>query len=219
MSYTTDQTAKKIMAAYDELKPTYDSLAASSWSDYVNNLAVGAGIPAKGRLCTKESQDKFTAFVKAQGAKALEAVEAYRTDIEKAMAAAPTDEALRAVQAFALRDPSNSTPEDYAGDIDRLMARYGENYSVYMALHDLAVKAGIKDFRKHKLYNTSVKMKDLTKAVNDAFDPITLANDGFSPARRSIFEMVVNECLSDDPPKDALAMFKDAIEWKNSFSF
>ena len=194
MSFISQQTKQKIKAAFADIKPVYDRLSEESWNEYVNSLPYGQAIPPKGRFYDSARKDQFTAFVSQQRNKALEALSVYRTDIDNAMSIAPTDEALRAVQAFSLRNPDSMTKEEYSAEIGRLMTRYGANYSIYMGLHDMAAKAGIHGFSKHPLATEAEKADQAKELVIRSFNGVSMVyNNAPTDGQKAMFDYSIDQ--------------------------
>ncbi len=199
MSFISEQTKQKIKAAFADIKPMYDRLSEQSWNDYVNSLPYGQAIPPKGRFYDSARKDQFTAFVTQQRNKALEALSVYRTNIDNAMSIAPTDEALRAVQAFSLRNPDSMTREEYSAEVGRLMTRYGANYSIYMGLYDMAAKAGIHGFNKHPLAAEAENIDHAKELVTRSFNGVDMTyHDAPSDGQKAMFDYSLDQCLPDE---------------------
>ena len=199
MSYMVTWTKEKIKEAFADIKPMYDKLSEESWNDYVNSLPYGQAIPPKGRFYDNKRKDQFTAFVTQQRNKALESLSAYRTNIDNAMSFAPTDEALRAVQAFSLRNPDSMTKEEYSAEVGRLMTRYGENYSIYMGLYDMAVKAGLRGISKHPLATEAENIDHAKELVIRSFNGASMAyHDAPSDGQKAMFNLCVDQCLPEE---------------------
>ena len=199
MSYMTTWTKDKIKAAFADIKPVYDRLSEESWNDYVNSLPYGQAIPPKGRFYDSARKDQFTAFVSRQRNKALEALSVYQTNIDNAMSISPTDEALRAVQAFSLRNPDSMSKEEYSAEVGRLMTRYGENYSIYMGLYDMAAKAGIHGFSKHPLVAEAENIDHAKELVSRSFSGVDMAyHDAPSDGQKAMFNLSLDQCLPDE---------------------
>lgn len=198
MYYTKEQAADRIKAAYSEIKPMYDQTAEKSRAEYMANLPVGQPIPQEGIIYGETNKGDFKNFVSGQRQKALSTLSDYRDSIDDSMAAAPTDEALRAVQAFALRDPDSMTREEYADQVDRLMKRYGGNYTAYMTLYDMAVKKGILDFKKHPLAYEAEDIGRLEREIPRYFDSFEMLYHG-APSNGNVmmFNSTVDRYLSE----------------------
>lgn len=137
----------------------------------------------------------FSAFVGAQKESALAALEELQNNLDSAMACAPTDEALRAVEAFSFRTASGlMSKEACAAESNRLAGRYGENYSVYMALHDMAARAGACNLPKHNMAIQEERLKAVEGIIDIFFDASDIINrGGVSAERAAEFDAAIDQ--------------------------
>ena len=137
----------------------------------------------------------FSAFVGEQKENALAALKELQNSLDTAMACAPTDEALRAVEAFSFRTAAGiMSKETCAAEAGRLAGRYGENYAVYMALHDMAAMAGACHLEKHSMTIQEERLKTVESIIDLFFDASDIVNrGGISAERAAEFDAAIDQ--------------------------
>ncbi len=181
--YIKSLMADEISKSVDAWNKTFEVLAEESRKETLNSLKPGQPVPpTKGindnhRAEWKEKTEKYRAEI-------MEQINGYESELIAKKTAAPSEEALRSVQMFALRyDPvkTKADPElrERAGnEFDTLMTKYGDNYSTYQTLKEMAASGGIHDFKDHPVTIAHESVGSLRKNIDRTMDEYRTAKDG-----------------------------------------
>ncbi len=112
--------------------------ADQSRKEKLPTLKPGEVAPDEGVICGEKYKELYKGKVSNAHQRAHDALESWRKTINNNLTDAPSEEALRAIQAFKLRNQSRMSLEGYASEIQRLIDRYGDNYQVNQILKDMA---------------------------------------------------------------------------------
>ena len=193
------ETANQIKAIYKEWRNTYDRMAEKSRLEEINRRPPEAMIPKTGMIYGKNNQDAFSNVTLEYKQRARAALADLRAEVEKAKTAAPSEEALRAVQAFQLRDPKGMTPDAYAQETQELINRYGENYMINQALHDMAAKEHVR-VTSHPLAAEVDAFESVDNLIDQTINSFELNRNGApSAGQDAIFGFCVDTALGLDP--------------------
>ena len=170
---TKDKLISIIEKNMREVKAAHDAYTNASWESKLRNLPAGAITPKKGEFYDEENKQAYNEKVRSLRHAAEAAVEEYASDISLKVSEAPSDAALRAVQMFALLDPTSTTQNDYAQRINDMMNRYGSSSITYETLRGMAVKAGIYNFKPHEEIRARQALEDIPRNVDSFFNVAT----------------------------------------------
>ena len=177
MAYTSKkliaQNLKKNLREYREL---YENAVRDSYEatlrSHVDN---GSPMPAKGKIVTEQHRESFINQGRALREKTLHELDEWRKQVNKAKAAAPSDDATRAVQAFQQINPKTLTREAYQAEAQNIADQYGDNYLTYMALKGIAL-AGDARLDPHPLVAEIENFESIERLVSDYFNPYEAAS-------------------------------------------
>ena len=192
---------KKEFAAYmkslgDEYYDGYDRIMRESVKDYISKLQPGAKIP-ENRIYGKAFEDQMFARATSVRNKAAEAIADYRKQIQAKMSIAPSEEALRAVQMFAFRDPKKSTKEAFEADVEALVSKHGDNYMAYQAIKDKASEKEVY-LDEHPLVGEVQALDYLSKNVEKTFSGFNAVNQGLDHFRISVYKMAIDHDFGEN---------------------
>lgn len=136
-------TVKAIVKIFHDAKNAYDRFSNESWERKIKSLQPYEQAPPKGRFYDEESRKKYADALKDCKVRALDAVALYAGSLDYDLAAAPSEEALRAVEAFKLIDPKTVSIEDYTRRLNALNKAYGDNVTISSVLTTLGKEKGI----------------------------------------------------------------------------
>lgn len=155
-----------------------------------------AAVKAEYENGTRESAE-FTAFVNSKKEIALAALSELKTALDYEMACAPSDEALRAIKTFSFRTAAGiMSRETCATEFYRLVNRYGENYSAYMAFHDMAARSGAGQLAKPVIAFKAEQMEEASKTIELFFDAADiLTRGGVSAERAAEFDSAMDQYI------------------------
>lgn len=187
---------KELQNIYDSWFDDFQVLAAASRSEYMKGMTPGQPIPEEGKLYIDRYKEQFATQTEKVAQKALEVVTRELVKIQKEMTEAPTEEAARALQIFAIRAVDETIENwternKYADEIDGLMNAYGSNYLTYQALKKYAEKAGVHDFNEHEATKRLMVAKDAESLVNKTFDAGRVAINGLNDTDRNAFNIAL----------------------------
>lgn len=191
MSQKKKNAIKEINAAITECVDYYGWCAESSYRETLPTLKPGETAPEGGKIHGEKYQGLYNGKVYNAMDRANKALESWRESINHTLTDAPSEEALRAVQAFQLRNKERLTKEAYGAEIQRLIDRYGDNYQIYEALLDMAMdkEVGINAMLKP---NPAIKEAEDFEFVENSYKSVftgpggLLSNSG-SPSTKASF--------------------------------
>lgn len=172
MAYTNKNlisgNLKKALRTYREL---YEQTAEASRQEALAKLPAGATkLPEAGRILDDAHRLSFLEQGEAIKAKALSELDEWRKSVTAAKTDAPSDEALRAIQAFKMRNPKAMTREEFSAEAQSLADRYGGCYQAYQVIHDYAAENGAR-IKPHALAADVESFTVVEKAVRDYINP------------------------------------------------
>jgi hypothetical protein len=152
------------------VKEERDHRTEDSFNIAVGRLQPGQMLPKRGRFHDRENLDGYNNFLEEKRRETAAAVREYLDGLKKDAVAGPSEDALRAVQMFALLDPSTLTETEYARRIEGMMTEYGKDPTTYETLRSMASKAGIHGFAPHEAIVKRNSADTLETTVNGFFN-------------------------------------------------
>ena len=158
---------KKNMA---ELQKSFNATTAASWDAKVSGMQTYERLPKKGCFYDAENREKFNARCAELKAATLDQVQNFRNSIDCDVAAAPSNEAVRALQMFAMLPPETlASTEDYARRVNALADKYGDNVMFSESLRGIAAKNGV-HMEEHPAIKAFNEADSIGHIVNNFFD-------------------------------------------------
>lgn len=144
MSYESKKANKELKQLTDAFKTNYRLAASQSRDNYVLSLPAGSRVPSEMKFYDKASREQFEVKCQELRQKARSIIDAHIEEVKKQSAAAPSEEALRAVQMLSLR--SRPTEEE----IDNILTVYGrDNPTVWRTVVGIANDHEIRGWAAH----------------------------------------------------------------------
>ena len=196
MYRTKKEFAGYMKALGDEYYDGYQRIVKESVKDYISRLQPGAKIP-ENRIYGKAFEDQMFARATSVRNKAAEAIADYRKQIQAKMSYAPSEEALRAVQMFAFRDPKKSTKEAFEADVEALVSKHGDNYMAYQAIKDKASEREIY-LDEHPLAGEIEALDHLSRSVERTFSAYNAVSQGLDHLPISIYKMAIDHDFGEN---------------------
>ena len=157
-------------------------------------LAAGKA-PIAGKITEEYDRNMFLNKGIALKNKALSELEEWRKHVNAAKVEAPSDEALRAIQAFKLRSPKTMTREEYQAEAQQLADSVGSNYSAYSTIRDIAAENGA-HIQPHKLAAEIEAFDSVEHNIRSYFNPVVdVDNSGPSAGQEALHAMILDELL------------------------
>lgn len=141
MIVKSKEISEKLTGFYKGYIEAYKQAAANSKKDYLATLQPGERIPAQEKLYTAESKEAFAKYSDQAKAEINSYLLANIKEVQRLKTNPPHPEAINYISML------NQLKEPEAGLIDIAMNRYGDNYITYKALHDIAAKHEMTDFK------------------------------------------------------------------------
>lgn len=186
-----------IKSAYRDLQSLYNETARRSRSEALAMLKPGQIAPEEGKIYGDAHRANFAAAAGALRHKATEAVQQYKRELDNDMLIAPSEEAMRVLQAFSL-EKADSNKERYAARVKSMADKFGDNYTFYRALVNVAAENGVHALPTHPLEVSMENCEAVTRSINSAFDSWKIENDGgVSDGRREFFDMSIDSYFPD----------------------
>ena len=170
MSYAKDRAKAAAKQALQEWHNNFLTTAHASRNEEISLVGAGGRIPDEGRIYGERHRAMFEDYSTQKREAAVKALSDYARELDEKITKAPDDEALRAMQAFALlKNPGKSAPADareaYAQRVDQMMNQYGSNVMVYDALQQMAEEAGIYNFNPHALHAERQQLDNAIRSI------------------------------------------------------
>ena len=171
MAYTSKKLiAENIKKRLHEYRELYENTAAISREDVIRALPAGAPKPAAGKILTAEHKQFFKEKGNELRAKTLSELDEWRKEVNKAKAAPPSDECVRAIQMFERLNPKSMTREEYQREAENINNNYGDNYLAYKALKSIAAAGGA-HINPHPLVVEVENFESVERAIKSYIDP------------------------------------------------
>lgn len=202
MAYTSKKLiAQNLKKALHEYRALYENIAELSREEVMRTLPEGARKPAAGKILTEQHKQLFRDKGNELRSKALGELDEWRKEVNKAKAAAPSDEAVRAVQIFQQRDPKRMTRKEYQEEAQNIADAYGDNYLTYQALKDIAAQGGAR-LNPHPLVAEIENFDSVERSIKNFIDPWKTTNGTFgqdvpTAGSESFVAFFLDELMSD----------------------
>lgn len=200
MGIVLNDVREKVKGVYEEWFNQYLQISDKSRSEWMKRLGPGSTIPEDGRIYGEYWQNEFSKTTSESQAKAIEILDKERKAVMEIMAEAPSYEAMNVVNLLKMRAPkekleNGDAKEALANEIDVFMTAY-PNYSVYETLKDIAVKAGILDFKEHEVKKIILTLDELEKYITRYITNSAILN-GVKDFDRNAFLFALESAGSD----------------------
>lgn len=163
----------------------YNELAEQSRLEALSNLAPGAAAPAKGKLHTETAKGLMSSFAKEQREKALELIDREMAKVNKAVAAAPSSEAINTLTALSLAKSKDIR------DYNAIYSEYGGNAMVANALTTIARENNVDFYAHNPEHDRLESLENCRRTFESVLDPVSVVNGGMSAGRVAFIEMDV----------------------------
>ncbi|MCR4606423.1 MAG: hypothetical protein K5771_01685 [Oscillospiraceae bacterium] len=129
--------------------------------------------------------------------KALRELDYWRDQVTRAKTTAPSEDALRAIQAFKLRSPKTMTREEYQAEAQELADSVKDNYSAYATIYDIAAENGA-HIALHPFAEEIKAFESVEHNIRSYFNPVIDAGgSGPSAGREALNAMILDELMGE----------------------
>lgn len=185
---------KSIIEKYAEFcrtaKAEFERLTDESWNEKLQTLKAGEATPARNRFYDKERREQYNDTLAALRSAANKLADDYEGDLNKQLTEAPTEEALRAVQAFKMVSPDSMSLSDYSQRLQALNQRYGDNAIINAAIRSAANERHI-PIDVHPAIQKAEEVDTLRRTANSFFMRHHVPN-GSDGARQEISDAEIS---------------------------
>ncbi len=198
MYMTKKEIADAVKALHNAWKDDYFRIAEQSRREAQASLAPWeTNTYEQDRIYGEKYQKEFRDLSDKYKSEAKEMFSQVRDSVNLLKTWTPSEDALRAVTAFGLIDPGNTTKDKYQEDLQLMMSKYGDNYMIAQALADMGHKAGVY-IEPHPLAAYSERVTDaeynLDKSFN-AYEAIHRGRDGVMS--ESFFDYFIDQATEE----------------------
>ena len=165
----------------------YNELAEQSRLEALSKLAPGAAAPAEGKLHTEMAKDLMSSFAKEQRKQALELIDREMAKVNKAVAAAPSSEAINTLNALSLAKSKNIR------DYNAVYSEYGSNAMVANALTTIARDNNVMFRASTPEYDKLESLEACRRTFDSALNPVSVVNGGMSAGSVAFVEMSIDK--------------------------
>ena len=200
MAYTNKKLiAQNLKKQMHEYRALYENIAENSRQQVLAALPAGSSmVPATGVIYGDDYKHRFTERGNALKQKALDELSEWRKQVSATKTAAPSDEAVRAVQIFQQRNSKSMTREQYQAEAQELADAYGDNYLTYCAIRDIAREGGA-HVNPHPLVADIEAFDAVERNVRSFFNPAESLSRGCpSSGKEALTGMVVDELMGTE---------------------
>lgn len=163
----------------------FNELAEQSREDVLSTLGPGAVAPANGKLHTELSKELMKSFAESSRKEALDLIDREIGKVNKAVAAAPSTEAINTLTALSI-----SKSKDIR-DYDAIYSEYGSNARVAKALSQIAKENSVDFYAHTPEYDRLEALENCRQTFNSVLDPNTIATGEMSAGQVAFIEMSI----------------------------
>lgn len=165
-----------------ELQNEFISATTKSWKEKVASMPNYAPLPKRGCFYDNENRAAYNARLEELRYETLDLVQSFRNSLNADISAAPSEEAVRALQTFAMLPIETIGKEDYARRVNALAERYGNNAMFSESLRTMAAKneVFIEEHPAIKGYNEAARIE---QSVNHFFNKHHVHSCGYGAAQ------------------------------------
>lgn len=175
-----------------KMDSSFTKHAEASRQEHIKQLSAGAPLPKANTIYGSEHLAAFREEAEELRSQAFAAIAEEREKVQKQMADAPSDEAVRAISLMKLR--TDLTPDD----VSNMLSAYGDNYSAHKAITSIANEAGVRsDFPAHRLDTASDGLDFIASKVPSMFSATAYERDGVKPITTLGFGQTIDSELPE----------------------
>ena len=163
----------------------YNELAEQSRQVALSKLAPGAVAPAEGKLHTDVAKDLMASFAEDSRKQALELIDSEIAKVNKAVAAAPSSEAINTLTALSLAKSKD------VRDYKAIYSEYGKNAGVSKALTAIARENGVEFYASTPEYDRLEALENCRRTFDSVLDPSRIVGNGMSAGSVAFIEMSI----------------------------
>ena len=163
----TKEIKEKLITMNNDTMTTANRLLDESYNRALAMLQPGEPAPFK-KILDQEAKDQYQIFLEKSKAEAHTIIDEALEALYKEKAAAPSQEAVNYISMLALRDGMNTLTKE---DITSAVTLYGDNYTAFKTIKDLA--------KKNKIY------LDGNHVIDEVMEELETQNKEF--AQRGVF--------------------------------
>lgn len=158
------KTAESLKEILRNSMDKYNDIADQDRREVLSKLAPGARAPEAGILHTDKAKAAYNGYARMAKAQALELIDSEIAKVGKAVAAAPSTEAINTLTALSIA--KSKDPRDY----EAVYAEYGSTIQVTRALNALAKENGVQFRADTSEYDRIDSLNDMKNTFNSFFD-------------------------------------------------
>ncbi len=186
----------EIYKVYEDFTNEFEKIAAASRNEKISGLLPGDALPEEHRVYGEKRREEFKQAVAKYKEKAEEILDKIQAEVWDKMAAAPSDDGIKAVKMLSYTAPSEKIEniaerERFTTRIDAIMNKYGDNYSVYEALKHFAEVAGDYGFKDHQVTKDMAACEVIRNLINSYFTTSPI-NNGISNLDKVSFKKSID---------------------------
>lgn len=163
----------------------YNELAEQSRNEVLSELAPGATAPSTGKLHTDMSRRMMASFAKTSKEKAFELIDKEIDKTNRAIAAAPSTEAINTLTALSLSKSKDKR------DYEAIYSTYGSNPQTARALNSIAKENEVAFFCEPAEFHKLDELQSCRRTFESVLDPNNIEN--MSAGRVRFIEMNIDE--------------------------
>lgn len=182
----TKEIKADLSKIYRNYATDYDFISTASFDKYRKDLKPGQIVEEKGRFFFPDDEQRFIELAREHRDKGLEIVNHVRSEIRKAKSEAPSTDAVNYISM--LRNQKNITDRD----IDAAVERYGNNYTAYRAIRDIAIEWKIYNYGEDPIDKVDRGLDDVEANLNKMGDTFNMQKKGFNSGHCHIFDAMLD---------------------------
>lgn len=185
----TDKMKENVVKVLNKWYEDYKTITESSRNEYMRSMKAGSTIPETGKIYGDYWQKEYEKSTSKFRDEALQVVKLVKNDFTRAVAEAPSEEALRAIQALEHLDYGKvETKMECEAIFDALMEKYGDNYLAHRAIKEKAYEADVTGYTDNEDMKGLMTCKAVEEQIEKAFRVGSTMTDGSI----SMMEMGIN---------------------------
>ena len=186
MSFNIDNLNSSILDVVTDMENEYEATESVDFATRCANLKPGAPVPAKGGVKLTDNLHHIENYGYAASSRIFDLCDAERTNIKSEMSAAPSEEALRTMQAIGMRSSVSKA------ELDALADKYGNCYQVRRFVSDQMVK---NDLGIPEEDPCDTALKQISRAESIGMNAVDARRIGYSKTGKAARLAIVKQNL------------------------
>lgn len=188
----------KLKKAFSDWREAYKKYADTDYAAAIDQMKMNGQrgmLPEAGRILTDKSRFNFLGDTGKYKEECINALSEYKNEIFKQRTAAPSEEAIRVLEALKVAGAPNDMDAHKpaaTAKMNELLKAYGDNYIFYSALKKIAGDWGLSLSGEHPADTAKANYEGMVNAINNTFNGQKAVHEGITDTEEKIFSVYVD---------------------------